>query len=125
MNDPTRESAHEYTQDVHVEMVADRSFQMGNADLGNCDWNFLAQFVWRLSSYSHKHGHSHFGVRLICVVEAINTLPAGSTFSRSRVLGIVMQRNLFVILAVLIVATADVTQSLRIGLPDLLHQLDC
>jgi hypothetical protein len=49
--------AHEYFQDVHIEMVADRFVQMGNAGLGNCDWNLLARFVWPLSSYSHKHGH--------------------------------------------------------------------
>ena len=66
-----RRGRHESIQDIHVEMVANRFVQMGNVSLGNCDWNLLARFFWRLFSYSYHCGRGQFGVRRICVVEAI------------------------------------------------------
>ena len=42
--DPQKGGAHESIQDVHVEMVARRLVQMGDAGLGNCDRSLLARF---------------------------------------------------------------------------------
>ena len=84
MNDPTKESARiNIFKTFTLKWWQTGLFKWGMLAFGNCNWNLLARFVWRLSSYSHKHGHGHFGVCHICVVEAINTLPAGPTFSRS------------------------------------------
>ena len=55
--------AHEHIQNVHVEMVAGRHFQMGTALSGNCNRHILSRVFRRLSCPSADNGRDQFGVR--------------------------------------------------------------
>ena len=69
----------EYLQDVYVEMVADRLFQIGNVSFRNCDWSLWARLFRQLSFNSHNCGRSQPSVRLVRMVEAVNTGEVGQS----------------------------------------------